>query len=240
MRTIVRPLSWPNVFCCLLLATFWLPLPSHAQTTQPNDPRRWEKTIAAFEAKDHTTPPPQNAILFVGSSSIVRWNVRESFPDLTTINRGFGGSHVADSLFYADRIVLPYHPSKIVFYAGENDIAAGKSPRQVADDFQQFIAKVRTARPDVPIVYLGLKPSPSRMKWIANFRETNKLIREFIATQKNIVFVDVETPMLDASGQPREDLFVADRLHLSAEGYKLWTQILRLHIAPPTTKPTDQ
>jgi lysophospholipase L1-like esterase len=245
MRKIaLSPLSRRTI-CCVLVLAAWLPLRSIAQTTQPTtqpttqstDPRRWEKAIVAFEEKDRTNPPPKDAVLFVGSSSIVRWKLDESFPGLVAINRGFGGSFVADSLFYVERVVLPYRPAKIVFYAGENDISAGKSPRRVADDFQQFVARVRGAQPEVPIIFVGLKPSPIRFHLIEKFRETNRLINQFISTQKNITFVDVEKPMLDAEGRPRQELFVADRLHLSPEGYQLWNQIIRPLLWSPPAKP---
>lgn len=191
------------------------------------DPRRWEKTIEAFEQKDQSNPSPKGGVLFVGSSSIRLWKVGECFPGRPVINRGFGGSHIADSLYYAERIVLPYRPATIIFYAGENDIAGGKSPEQVAGDFAAFVEKVRKALPKTRIVFIGLKPSPLRWDKIEQFRDTNGRIRKYIGGQKNMVFVDVEKVILGEDGQPRGDLFVADRLHLSAKGYELWTELLR-------------
>ena len=185
--------------------------------------------IEAFERADKTNPPPQNAILFVGSSSIRLWKtLAEDFADLTVINRGFGGSQVADSVRYADRIVLPYRPKVVVLYAGDNDLAAGKSPQQVLADFEAFSGKVHAALPDTPVLYLSIKPSVARWHLIDKIREANRLIEQYAGgTQGKVVYVDVFTPLLTPDGQPRPDLLIADGLHLNAEGYKLWTPIVR-------------
>src|SRR5213075_1967412 len=108
---------------------------------------RWEPAIKKFEEADKISPPPQNAIVFIGASSIVRWNLKESFPELgaQAINRGFGGSLAADSTRYADRIVIPYKPRMVVFYAGDNDVEANHTPQQIAGDFAAFERKVHAA-----------------------------------------------------------------------------------------------
>jgi len=123
----------------------------------------WEKEIRAFEAKDQQQPPPGGAVLFVGSSSIRLWKLDESFPDVKTINRGFGGSHLADSVAFAERIVIPYRPKLIVLYAGDNDLAAGKTPERVLADFKQFVAKVEAALPETRIAFISIKPLPQAL-----------------------------------------------------------------------------
>jgi lysophospholipase L1-like esterase len=217
-----------SVFCCVL--------PAGAQpttaTSRPTGPERWEAAIAAFEQRDLTNPPPKDAVLFVGSSSIVGWKLKEFFPDLATINRGFGGSQLADSLHFFDRIVLPYRPRLIVVYAGENDIAQDRSPLDVARDFEQFAGRVRAELPDSRIIFIGLKPSPSRWKHIEQFRQTNALIWSFIKTQQRMMFIDVEKAMLDAGGHPREELFLKDKLHMTRAGYEIWSDLLRPHLQP--------
>lgn len=193
----------------------------------PPAPARWETAIRAFEAADRTHPAPRGAVLLVGSSSIRLWtNAPIDFPRHTILNRGFGGSHLSDVVAYVDRIVVPYRPRLIVLYAGDNDIAAGKLPEQVAADFRAFVAKVRAALPTTPVVYLAIKPSPARMKFLAAGQAANRLISEFVAGQQGLVVVDVATPMLGADGGPRGELFLPDRLHLNAEGYKLWAGIV--------------
>src|SRR5436190_17924295 len=120
------------------------------------DPSQFENEIRAFETSDRTNPPPKNAVLFVGSSSIRLWtNLAEAFPQFTTVRRGFGGSHLPDSTAFADRIIIPYNPAKILLYAGENDLARGDSPQEVFEAFQKFVAKIQTALPRTRIYYLA-------------------------------------------------------------------------------------
>lgn len=191
---------------------------------------RWESDIAAYEAMDRKSPPVQDGIVFIGSSSVRLWDVRKSFPDLPVVNRGFGGSQLADSVRYADRILIPYRPKTVVLYAGDNDLAAGKSPEQVLADYKAFAAKVHGALPDTRIVYVAVKPSPKRWALIEKMRETNRLIRAAAEQDPRQVFVDVEKPMLTAEGQPRAELYRPDELHLNEEGYKLWTELVRPHL----------
>ncbi len=187
---------------------------------------RWEKAIEAFERADQVQPPPTNGILFIGSSSIVKWPLRECFPNLPVINRGFGGSQIADSVHYAGRILLPYKPRIVVFYAGDNDIAAGKTPEQVLSDYQAFVAKVHQALPRTRIVYIAIKPSIRRWKLAGQMRRANRLIEAVTARDPLLEFVDVWPAMLGPAGAPRRELFVKDGLHLNRKGYELWTSLV--------------
>jgi len=202
-------------------------------STRPEDKARagrWESAIAAFEAQDRKEPPPKDAILFVGSSSIRMWKLPESFPDLPVMNRGFGGSQIADVVAYADRIVIPYRPKAIVFYSGDNDIASGKSPEEVAADFQTLVQKIRSALPETRLVAISTKPSLSRWKLVDKIRQANALMRAAAEKTPNVVFVDVQPPMLGPDGKPRAELFLRDGLHLNAEGYKLWASLVLPHL----------
>jgi lysophospholipase L1-like esterase len=215
-----------------LLLAGWLSgtAAASAQAVATNLPHhlQWENAIQAFEAADKTNPPPRNAILLLGSSSIRKWtNAPAQFPDHRLINRGFGGSHLSDSVAFIERIVIPYQPRLVLLYAGDNDIAAGKSPEQVFADFKVFVAKVQTARPETRIAYLSIKASPSRKKFMEQFATANRLIQEFTAESPRLMYVDVFTPMLGADGQPRAELFVGDQLHLNDAGYKLWAGIVK-------------
>ncbi len=186
----------------------------------------WEKDMQRFAAEDASHPPPQHAVLFVGSSSIRMWeSLARDFPDATVINRGFGGSEIRDSTWYAPRIVLPYQPATVVLYAGDNDIASGRTPRQLHDDFVAFAELLHRKLPKTRLVYISTKPSPSRAHLLDAQREANALIKAE-AARRNFVYVDVFTPMLDANGKPREELFLADRLHMNAAGYALWRELL--------------
>ncbi len=149
------------------------------------------------------------------------------FPGLYTIQRGFGGAELSDVIRYAPRIVLPYRPRLIVLYAGENDLAAGKSAMEVFREYQAFVTLVRRTLPETRIVFVSIKPSPSRWALADQMREANGLIRRHGINDPRLSFVDVFTPMLGPDGKPREELFVADRLHMNERGYRLWTEILR-------------
>ena len=192
------------------------------------NPAKWAKDIAEFEAMDRTNRPPKGAVLFVGSSTIRFWtNLAADFPDLKTIRRGFGGSYMPDVTYFAGRIVIPYQPSKIVIYAGDNDIGAGRSPEQVYEDFRELVKKVQTALPKTKIYYLAIKPSPSRWHLSPQSSEANRLIRRFCRMHRNTEFVDIWTPTLGADGQPDPSLFEKDNLHVNKQGYARWTSVIR-------------
>jgi lysophospholipase L1-like esterase len=144
------------------------------------------------------------------------------------LNRGFGGSTLADVVYYADRILLPYRPRMVVLYAGDNDLAMGRTPDQVVGDYRSFIARLRSAWPGARVVFVSIKPSPARRACIARARNTNRRIRAAIARDSRQAYVDVFTPMLDRAGQPRPELFVDDSLHMTRAGYLLW----RARLAP--------
>lgn len=187
---------------------------------------RWEQSVAKLEEGLRANPPPKGAVLFLGSSSIVGWNVKKSFPDLPTVNCGFGGSQMADAARYVDRLVVPWKPRIVVVYSGDNDLKAGKSPEKVRDDFVTLAEKVHAQLPQTKIVLIGVKPSIARWSLIEKIRATNKLLAAAAAqdAQNRIVFVDVEPLMLDAAGRPRAEIFKDDGLHLNAEGYALWAK----------------
>lgn len=202
-----------------------------AQEKQAADPKRFEEAIKAYEAADKTNPPPEGAILFTGASSIRLWKtLAEDFPEHKVINRGFGGSQMSDNVHFADRIVIPYKPKLIVIQAGGNDINAGKSPETVLADFKAYVEKVRAKLPDVRIAYMSINPSPARWSQIEKQKQANKLVKDYVATGKNLDYIDIWDSVLGSDGQPREELFVADKLHPSAEGYKIRTQFVRPHL----------
>lgn len=183
--------------------------------------------IAVFAVRDSLDPPAPGGILFVGSSSIRFWStLATDFPGEPVLNRGFGGSTLPDVTFYAPRIVLPYRPRTIVLYAGDNDIAAGHSPEQVLADYETFARLVHGALPSTRLVFVSIKPSPSRWELADRMREANALIARAIAGDSLATYVDVFTPMLGPSGRPRPELFRADSLHMTPAGYALWRERL--------------
>jgi lysophospholipase L1-like esterase len=193
--------------------------------------RQWEGDIRAFERSDSVQPPAKHGILFVGSSSIRMWETLASdFPDLPVINRGFGGSELHDVAHFANRIVLPYKPRVIVVYAGDNDLANGRTPQQVLSDFRRLVRTVHRALPRTRIVFVAVKPSIARWNIIGRIREANTIVRRYTRTDTRVDFADVFTPMLGADGQPRKELFGEDGLHMTREGYELWTRVVRPYL----------
>jgi lysophospholipase L1-like esterase len=205
-----------------------MPWPLARLQAADNPSAKWEKEISAFEAADKTNPPPAHPYLFIGSSSIRIWKtLAEDFKEVPVLNRGFGGSQMEDSAFFVERIVLPYRPRQILVYAGDNDLASGKAPEEVLSAFKTFVGKVHASQPEVPIAYISIKPSPSRWHLQAQVRSANRLIADFVQGDPLLRFIDVFSPMLGPNGRPRAELFLADRLHMNAAGYALWTGIIR-------------
>jgi lysophospholipase L1-like esterase len=191
---------------------------------------RWEKEIQAIEQRDREKAPPREAVLFAGSSSIRFWDVAKSFPGLAVVNRGFGGSQIADSTHFADRLILKHSPRAVVFYAGDNDIAAGRTPEQVLADFKAFTARIHDGLPKTKIVFLAVKPSPARWKLFDVQQKANALVEAYCKSDGRLLFVDVVKPMLGDDGRPRRELFVLDGLHLNEAGYKLWAELLKPYL----------
>lgn len=188
---------------------------------------KWEPEIKKFEESDRQNPPPASAVLFIGSSSIQKWkSLADDFPGTKVINRGFGGSEIADSTFFVDRIVIPYRPRMVVLYAGDNDLASGRTPQQVFEDYKAFVEGVHRKLPVTRIAFISIKPSPSRASLLQSMKEANGLIKAYATRARRLVYIDVFTPMLGKDGSPRPELFGPDRLHMNSEGYSLWKSVV--------------
>ena len=199
---------------------------------------RFEKQVQVYEAADSAAPPPTNAILLVGDSQFFRWKtLNEDLPDYTIINRGIDSFQFSDVLRFYDRLVTPYKPRMIVLHIGGNDDHNGKSAEQVLADFKIFVAKVRVTQPQIPIAFSSITPGPGRWDEADRRKETNKLIKDYIATQKNLHFIDLWDAMLTTDGKPREELWVADRIHPNREGYLVRVKIMRPLLGKPDKKP---
>lgn len=194
----------------------------HAQTGG-----RFDADIAAFEATDRVSPPPASPVLFVGSSSIRIWtDLATAFPDYPVLNRGFGGSCMSDLLFYFNRVVVAYKPAFILVYEGDNDLSGGVSVDQLYAQYVEFLTRVKAQLPGTPVAFLAVKPSPSRVAYLDAMRQFNDKIKALAADDPVLQYIDVFTPMLDAAGQPRPELFGSDMLHMNASGYVLWKAII--------------
>jgi lysophospholipase L1-like esterase len=187
----------------------------------------FESEISVFEQADLASPPPADPVLFVGSSSIRVWpDLAGDFPDYPVMNRGFGGSQMSDVLYYFDRVVAVYDPALILVYEGDNDLAAGKSVDQVYADYVAFLALTEEQLPDADVAFISTKPSPSRSQYLEVTRQLNARLEELASNNPHLWFIDVFTPMLNDSGQPRPELFGSDMLHMNASGYELWKSII--------------
>jgi len=220
---------------CLAIWTLLICGASQA-VAQQSGSQRWEREIQAFEKADRANPPTQDAVVFVGSSTIRMWKtLAQDFPEYKVLNRGFGGCQIADCTWYADRIVLPYHPRLIVLRAGGNDLAAGKTPEQVRDDFLAFVAKVRAKLPKTRIAYLTINATPSRWANVEREKKANQLIKDCVVKGDNLDYIDTFDATMGADGKPRVELFAKDRLHFNAEGYKILAARVRDHLPNSST-----
>lgn len=189
--------------------------------------------IQQFKKQDSASFPPKGAILFIGSSSFTLWkDVADYFPGHTIINRGFGGSTLVDVIRYADDIIAPYRPAQVVIYCGENDAASGDAVTSniILQRFTQLFNIIRNRFPGASIVYVSMKPSPSRRQYFPKIQDGNARIRHFLQGKRNTAYVDVYSKMLDANGQPFSDIFLSDSLHMNAKGYAIWQKQIKLHL----------
>ena len=188
---------------------------------------QWESEIKKFEEADLKNPPPKGAVLFVGSSSIRLWRTLEKdFPAAKVVNRGFGGSQIEDSTYFADRIIVPYQPRLVVLYAGDNDLAAGKTRDRVFEDYKEFVNRLRQRLGDVRIAFISIKPSLARWNLVDKIASVNEMVRKYASKDKRLIFIDVFPAMLGVDGKPRPELFIEDGLHMTPAGYALWKSIV--------------
>jgi lysophospholipase L1-like esterase len=228
-----------GLFACLLnvLLLFVLAGQARGQTTTAEE-NRFEKSVQAYEAADKSTFPPRGAILLVGDSQFFRWQtLAEDLPEYTIINRGIDAFQFSDVLYFADRIVLPYKPRMIILHIGGNDVHNGKTAERVLADFKTFVARVRAVQPNIPIAFSSITPGPGRWDEADRRKRTNQLIKDYMATQKNLHFIDLWGAMLTSDGKPREDLWVEDRIHPNHAGYLLRVKIMRPLLGKPDKQP---
>ena len=198
---------------------------------------RFEKNVRAYEDADKTSPPPRGAVLLAGDSQFFRWKTfQEDLPGYTIVNRGIDSFQLSDLLHFTERIVFPYQPRMIVLHVGGNDVHGGKSAERVLEDLKTFVAKVRAVLPRVPIAFSSLTPGPGRWDEAEKRKETNRIIKAYVATQPGLLFIDLWDAMLTPDGQPREDLWVEDRIHPNHAGYLVRVKIMRPLLGAPDKK----
>lgn len=204
---------------------------AHAQNTYTRA-NLWQKEVDAFLEADKKEFPPKNAVLFYGSSSFRMWkDVGAAFPKYKVINRGFGGTHFEDAIYYAKDIALPYKPKLVILYEGDNDITAGKSVEQVFNDYKTLVGIIHKAFPKTRIAFVSIKPSPSREQFWGKFKQLNALVKAETEKDKRLAYVDIWDAMLTDDGKGREELYIQDKLHMNPSGYEIWTKALNPIIA---------
>ena len=199
---------------------------------QKAKPPFWQD-IQNFRYHDSAQSPPAHPILFVGSSSFTKWtDVQNYFPGYTILNRGFGGSTLTDLLRYEEDVIFKYGPKQIVIYCGENDLAASDTvtAAMVFDRFKNLFSEIRAVYPNVPVVFVSLKPSPSRWNLKEKEIAANKKIEKYLKKEKNAQFVNVWNAMLGEDGKPKPEIFIGDNLHMNAQGYAIWQKILQPYL----------
>jgi lysophospholipase L1-like esterase len=203
---------------------------------------RWQTSLNAFATADKEALPAADGVLFVGSSTIRFWtHLAQDFRQSpVVINRGFGGSTMADCSLFARELVVRYKPKHVLVYAGDNDLAEGRTPLQVMESFARFANTVREELPGTRISYISVKPSPSREALLPKIRTTNAIIAAYIGTMANADYIDIFTPMMGEDGRPRADLFLGDRLHMNDTGYRLWQSVINGHVAAPAVLADSQ
>ena len=215
-----------------------LAAPASAQPAAPADlAARFAQRVEAYEAADKATPPPAGAILLAGDSQFDRWKTfKEDLAGYTVINRGIDSFRTDDVIQYVDRLVIRYRPRMVVLHVGGNDISRGKSPEQLLADTKTLIAKIRAGLPGVPIAWSSVTPGPGRWEQREQRKAANALVKSWIATEKGLFFVDLWDAMLTSDGQPREDLWVADRIHPNHAGYLIRVERTTPFLGPPDVR----
>ena len=218
------------------LGGFVLAEPPAAKPATPVKPSsvadKFEAAVKKFEEEDRKTPPAKGGILFTGSSTVAGWKTSKLFPDLPTINRGIGSTHIRHAVQFADRIAIPYAPKVIAFYAGDNDISSGKTPEKVDEDFRAFTGKIRAKLPDTKIIFISIKPSVLRWNLWPKIQDANRRVEAFCKSDKNLAYLDIAPVTLGPDGKPDPGLFLKDGLHLNDKGYAAWSAILKPLLAP--------
>ena len=210
----------------IFILLFFISITAFAQEYQ----KIWQSEIDAFD-KLNGANPLQYGILFTGSSSIRMWkNPAMDFNNPKILNRGFGGSQIIDLIENFDQVILKYHPQKIVIYSGDNDIQEGKSAEIVFGDFCVLYGMIKAKLPNAQVYYIAIKPSLNRWNKVIEIQKANTMIHEYLNTKSTAAFVDIFSPMIDITGKPSKKCFMEDGLHMTDEGYQLWTKILAPYI----------
>lgn len=191
---------------------------------------KWEQAILALEQRNASEEDPADAILFIGSSSIRRWNsIALDMAPYRTIQRGYGGAKYSDLAVFAKRLIQPHRYRALVSFVG-NDVS-GKpedhTPQEVERLVRYLVGVSHEHQPDAPVLLIEVTPTEKRLDAWPRIREVNARLREIALSTPNTYFIATAGHFLDPTGHPRSELFVEDRLHLNSDGYQLWSHLIR-------------
>ena len=189
------------------------------------DPLRFQDEVNSYKQADKSNPPQEGCYLFIGSSSMRMWkSLQEDFKDYPVINRGFGGSHFSDVIYYFEDLILTYNPEKIVIYEGDNDIASNKSTGKIMKDLKKLLRMIRNDLDHPDIAIISAKPSPRRWDLKDKYENLNTEIEKLSSKDQDLTYIDVYTYMLNENGRPEPELFMEDSLHMTQKGYEIWKE----------------
>lgn len=212
----------------LLILGFWI----HMTSIQAQDPKRFQDEVQKLDSTYSSRLLDEPSVVFTGSSSIRKWETLEKdLDDLSLINTGFGGSHMSDLLYYLDELVINYQPKKVFIYEGDNDVAFGTLTDSILWAADQVAQRIHQLFPTCEIYFLAAKPSPARWSFTSSYHDLNTALRNYCDRNERLHYIDVWTPLLNASDYPESDFYVADSLHLSDQGYAVWTKIIEKYLA---------
>jgi hypothetical protein len=194
------------------------------------EPKAWEPEILKFEDLDKNNSYPTDAVMFAGSSSIRLWStLAQDMAPYHVIQRGYGGAKLSDYAFFADRIFSSHPCSALVLFIA-NDIIGSpqdKTPEEVRKLFLNLLKTFRKSHPSSPLFWIEITPTSSRWKVWPQITKANDLIRKECENHRNTYFIKTSFAFLNERGLPKDELFVADKLHLNADGYKVWTALIK-------------
>lgn len=194
------------------------------------DPIRFQKEVDSIVASNRSISK-SNLILFTGSSSIRLWkDLKSAFPGHNVVGLGFGGSEMADLLHFTNKLIIPFTPVQVFIYEGDNDISRGRTADQILSAANSVLEIIHAKLPHTEVVFISPKPSVQRWHLKEQYEAFNKKLKAWTLNKKNTKYADVWTPMLEADGIVKKDVFKEDGLHLNERGYSIWTQVLRSHI----------
>lgn len=207
-----------------LLATAVLLLSIEISYAQ--NPQRFQKEVDSIVAHNLSVDRA-NLIVFTGSSSIRMWaDLKKAFPNRNVVNLGFGGSEMADLLYYTDKVILQFKPKQVFIYEGDNDISKDRTTDEILASADAILTAIQKDLPQTEVIFISPKPSVSRWHLKKKYEAFNKSLRAWTQNKKNVKYADVWTPMLKKNGEVRDDLFIGDKLHMNEKGYDIWQKAL--------------